>query len=174
MIYVLLILLGFATRFLPHPANFTAVGAIALFSGYYVKNKKLAVALPLAIMVLSDWKIGFYQWQLITSVYLSFVVVVLLGIFLRRRRWFFALPTSLLCTVIFFLITNWAVWQFTVWYPHNYSGLIACYAAGLPFIKNSFLGDFVYTLGLFSIAQLATLLAKRAKSKLSFVENAEK
>jgi len=169
MIYYLLILLGFVTRFLPHPANFTAIGAIALFSGYYLKNKKLAFALPMAIMLLSDWKLGFYQWQLLASVYLSFAFVVLLGTFIQKKKWFFSFPASLLSTVVFFLVTNWAVWQFTPWYPHNYAGLIACYASGLPFIKNSFMGDLIYTFGLFSAAQLAILVAKKTKSKLSFI-----
>ena len=166
MIYYLLILLGLLTRFLPHPANFTAVGAIALFSGYYLKNKKLAIAIPLAIMFLSDWRIGFYQWQLMASIYLSFVIVVLLGILIRQRKWLFALPTSLLGTIIFFLVTNWAVWQFTSWYPHNFSGLITCYFAGLPFVKNSFAGDLVYTFSLFSLTELVIFLTKEQSQKV--------
>ena len=113
MVYYLLILIGFLTRFLPHPANFTAIGAIALFSGYYLKDKRLAVAVPLLAMFLSDLIIGLYQWQLLASIYLSFAAVVFLGIIIKRRKWFFALPASLLGTAIFFLITNLAVWQFT-------------------------------------------------------------
>jgi len=165
MIYYLLILFGVLTRFLPHLPNFTAVGAVALFSGYYTKNKKLALVLPLVIMFLSDWKIGFYQWQIMASVYLSLAIVALLGVLIRQKKWFFALPTSLLGTIIFFLLTNGAVWLFTGWYPHNFAGLIASLAAGLPFLKNSFLGDLTYTFALFGAAELATLLAKKTESK---------
>jgi len=165
MIYYLLILLGILTRFLPHLPNFTAVGAIALFSGYYLKNKKMALIVPLVVMFLSDWKIGFYQWQIMASVYLSLVIVALLGILIRQKKWFFALPTSLIGTIIFFLLTNGAVWLFTSWYPHNFAGLIASLAAGLPFLKNSFLGDLTYVFALFGAAELATLLAKKTESK---------
>jgi hypothetical protein len=165
MIYYLLILLGLLTRFLPHLPNFTAVGAVALFSGYYSKNKKLALVIPLVIMFLSDWKIGFYQWQIMASVYLSLVIGALLGILIRQKKWFFALPTSLAGTIIFFFITNGAVWLFTNWYPHNFAGLIACLAAGLPFLKNSFLGDLTYTFALFGAAELATFLAGKTESK---------
>ena len=165
MIYYLLILLGILTRLLPHFPNFTAVGAVALFSGYYLKNKKLALIAPLVVMFLSDWKIGFYQWQIMASVYLSLIIVVLLGILIRRKKWFFALPASLLGTIIFFLATNGAVWLFSTWYPHNFAGLIACLTAGLPFLKNSFLGDLTYVFALFGIAELATSLARKTQSK---------
>jgi hypothetical protein len=165
MIYYLLIIIGFLTRFMPHPMNFTAIGAIALFSGYYFKDKRIAFTVPMAIMLLSDWLIGFYQWQLLLSVYLAFALVVLLGIIIKNKRWFWSLPMSLAGTISFFLITNGAVWLFADWYPHTISGLMACYVAGLPFLKNTFLGDLTYTFIFFSIAQLAILLANRLEIK---------
>ena len=161
MIYYLLIIIGFLTRFLPHPANFTAVGAVALFSGYYLKDKRIAVAVPMLVMFLSDLILGFYQWHLLLSVYLSFGLVVLLGILIRKKKWYFALPTSILGTSIFFLITNGAVWLFAEWYPHTFAGLMTCYAEGLPFLKNNLAGDLTYTLALFGIAELAIYLAKK-------------
>lgn len=165
MIYYLLILIGFLTRFLPHPANFTAVGAVALFSGCYIKDKRLAFAVPLLIMFLSDIKLGFYQWQLLASVYLAFALVVLLGISMRNKKWFWSLAMSVIGTITFFLVTNWAVWQFADWYPHTFAGLMACYEAGLPFVKNNFAGDLTYTFVLFGIAELAGILAKKINFK---------
>lgn len=172
MIYYLLILIGFLTRFIPHPANFTAVGAVALFSGYYLKDKKMSIAVPIVIMFLSDWILGFYQWQLLLSVYVSFGIVVLLGILISKKKWYFALPTSILGTAIFFLITNGAVWLFAEWYPHTFAGLMACYAEGLPFLKNNVAGDLTYTFILFGIAELAIYLAKKnnLKGKRLFAE----
>lgn len=165
MIYYILILIGFLTRFMPHPMNFTAVGAIALFSGYYFKDKRIAFAVPMAIMLLSDWILGFYDWQLLASVYLSFALVVLLGIMIKDKKWFVALPTSLFGTVSFFLITNGAVWAFANWYPHTFAGLMACYAEGLPFVRNNFAGDLTYTLVFFGIAELAMYMARRMDVK---------
>ena len=165
MIYYLLMIIGFLTRFIPHPMNFTAVGAIALFSGYYFKDKRIAFAVPMAIMLLSDWYIGFYQWQLLASTYLSFALVVLLGILIKDKKWFIALPTSLIGTVLFFLITNGAAWAFTSWYPHTFSGLMLCYTKGLPFVKNNFLGDLTYTFLFFGITELAIFLSKKMDIK---------
>ncbi|MFA5013049.1 MAG: DUF6580 family putative transport protein [Candidatus Paceibacterota bacterium] len=165
MIYYALIIIGFLTRFLPHPMNFTAVGAIALFSGYYLKDKRVAFLIPMVIMLLSDWILGFYQWQLLASVYLSFAFTVLLGIFIKKQKWFAALGASLVGTASFFLITNWAVWQFADWYPRTLSGLLACYEAGLPFVKNNFAGDLFYTFVFFGIAELAIFFANRFEIK---------
>lgn len=167
MIYYILILFGILTRILPHAWNFTSVGAIALFSGYYIKNKKIAFAMPIAIMLLSDWKIGFYQWQIMASVYASFAVVVLLGVLIKNKKWYFALPTSIAGTIIFFLVTNYAVWQFGTWYPHTFAGFTQCMMAGLPFIKNSFMGDLSYTFVLFSVAEFAADLARRSKPSVA-------
>lgn len=167
MIYYILILLGVLTRILPHAPNFTAVAAVALFSGYYIKNKKLAFAAPIIIMLLSDWKIGFYQWQIMASVYASFAIVALLGVLIKNKKWYFALPTSLAGTIIFFLVTNYAVWQFGTWYPHTFAGLIESYVSGLPFIKNSFAGDLIYTFSLFSVAELAIYFARKSNPSVA-------
>lgn len=167
MIYYILILLGILTRILPHAPNFTAVAAVALFSGYYIKNKKIAFVVPMAIMLLSDWKLGFYQWQILASVYVSFAVVVLLGVLIKNKKWYFSLPTSLAGTIIFYLVTNYAVWQFGTWYPHTFSGLVECIASGIPFVKNSFAGDLMYTFVLFSVAELAVYFAKKTNPSVA-------
>ena len=146
---------------MPHPMNFTAVGAIALFSGYYFKDKRIAFFVPMVIMFLSDWKLGFYQWQLLASVYFAFALVVLLGIAIKNKKWFWSLPMSLLGTISFFLITNGAVWLFATWYPHTIAGLMTCYMEGIPFLRNAFAGDLTYTFIFFSAAQLAIVLANR-------------
>ncbi len=163
MIFYILILLGVLTRILPHSPNFTAVAAVALFSGYYIKNKKLAFAVPIVIMLLSDWKLGFYQWQIMASVYASFSIVALLGVLIKNKKWYFSLPTSLAGTTIFYVVTNYAVWQFGTWYPRTFAGLVECMASGLPFVKNSFAGDLMYTFVLFSVAELAVYFARKTK-----------
>ena len=53
MIAYILILVGVLMRFLPHAPNFVPVAAIAVFAGAYL-NKRIAVLVPLAIIVISD------------------------------------------------------------------------------------------------------------------------
>jgi hypothetical protein len=57
---------------------------------------------------------------------------------------------SVLGSVLFFLITNFAVWYGSAFYPQTPAGLLACYTAGLAFYNqqsffiNSLLGDLFY------------------------------
>lgn len=168
MSYLAIIVLGISTRLLPHLPNFTAVAATALFSGYYIKDKRAAFSIPLLIMLISDFFLGFYQWQLMLATYTSFAIVVILGIFIQKQKWHFALPTSLIGSVLFFLLTNWAVWKFGGWYPADLSGLMTSYMEGLPFLKNSLLGDFVYTLGFFGSLEILKYLSQRSPAKLFY------
>jgi hypothetical protein len=141
----LLILLGIICRFLPHPANFAPIGAIAIFGALYLP-KKWSVILPLAAMFASDIFIGFYTWQIMLSVYFSFILIAGIGLLVRKNKKFHTiLGGTLLGSVIFFLLTNFAVWAFGTMYLHNLSGLIQSYYMALPFFRNSLLGDIFYT-----------------------------
>ena len=56
-----LILAAAASRLLPHPPNFTPIGAVALFGGACLADKRLAFLVPLAAMFLSDLVIGLHR-----------------------------------------------------------------------------------------------------------------
>src|SRR3954464_12230850 len=71
------ILVAAVLRLVPHPPNFTPIGAMALFSGAYLGRRPLAFAAPLGAMVLSDAILGFYSGMWIT--YLAVMLIVLVG-----------------------------------------------------------------------------------------------
>ncbi|MFY9484086.1 MAG: DUF6580 family putative transport protein [Patescibacteria group bacterium] len=150
----LLIFLGLAARLLPHSANFTPVGAIGLFGGAQLP-KRLALALPLIAVFISDLIIGFYTWQVMLSVYLGFLVYGLAGLWIRQDYSIKRMVAGTLgASVFFFLLTNAAVWAFTPLYPHTLTGLSESYLAALPFFRNSLLGDFFYTGAFFGVYEL--------------------
>jgi hypothetical protein len=141
----LLILLGISSRLLPHPANFAPIAAIGLFSGIYLP-KKYALIIPGIALILSDWFLGFYVWQVMVAVYASFAIVGLIGLTIKNnKKIHIILGGTLLGSIIFFLVTNWAVWAFTPMYAHNVNGLLQSYFMALPFFKNTLLGDLFYT-----------------------------
>jgi len=143
-IYILLTL-GMVARLLPHAPNFTPIGAIAIFGGLYLP-KRLSIALPLLVMLASDIFIGFYDWKIMLSVYLGFVIVSLIALVIRKNPSFIKITAStLLGSTIFFLITNLAVWLFGTMYQFNLTGLLNCYYMAIPFFRNSLLGDIFYT-----------------------------
>lgn len=142
---LLLILLGVSTRLLPHPANFTPIAAIALFAGIYLP-KKYALIVPMVAMFISDIVLGFYLWPVMVSVYFTFAITSILGLAIQKhKKAANILGGTLLASILFFLITNWAVWAFGTMYAHNFNGLIQSYIMALPFFKNTLLGDLFYT-----------------------------
>lgn len=145
IITYLLIILAIATRFVPHPANFTAIGAIALFSGLYLSRRQ-ALALPLIAMLISDIFIGFYSPYIMGSVYLGFALTVLLGQYLKNKIQFGNIVLGAVAgSTIFFLLTNTAVWAFGTMYTHNLFGLFQSYYMALPFWRNELLGNLFYS-----------------------------
>src|SRR5215208_5812252 len=51
---VTMILAAASTRIIPHPWNFTAVGAMCLFGGAYFQRRWASILVPLAALLLSD------------------------------------------------------------------------------------------------------------------------
>ncbi len=152
---ILLLLIGIITRFLPHPANFTAIGAIAIFGGLYLP-RRWAIIGPLLAMFVSDIFIGFYSWPIMFSVYLGFVIMGIIGLWARQNKKISTITGgTLIGGALFFLITNWAVWAFGTMYAHNLTGLAQSYYMALPFFKNSLLGDLCYTAILVGGCELA-------------------
>jgi len=179
-----LIFLAAALRLAPHPWNFTPVGAIALFSGALVRDRRLAFLFPVLVMFATDAIIGFNK--LSPLVYASFVLSVLIGRAVVGARFSAsqrakrgsqsgsetnaktrALPRIAAATFLgslqFFLITNFGVWAFLGSYPRTSVGLAACYLAGVPLFWNTLAGDAVYNALLFGAFFLAERFAPRLR-----------
>jgi hypothetical protein len=143
-----------ALRIVPHPWNFTPIGAMALFSGALLRDRRLAFLFPLLALFAGDIFIGFHK--LIPIVYASFLINVAIGLWLRDHRTATRISlATLLGATQFFLVTNFSVWQFLGGYPHTAGGLVACYIAGIPFLWNTLAGDAVYAALLFGSFALA-------------------
>lgn len=150
LLIIALVMVAIFARLIPHLPNFTPVGAVAIFSGHYLP-KKFAYIIPLAIMLVSDSIVGFYSLQIMAAVYLSFLISVWLGSTISLSRPVGpTLRSTLAGSVIFFLITNAAVWAYSPMYPPTFSGLWESYWSALPFFRNTVLGDLFYVSVLFT------------------------
>lgn len=148
-----------ASRLMKHPFNFTPIAAMALFAGCYLQ-KRWAVVLPLAAMFVSDIFIGFYDWQVMVSVYIAIALAFFVGWYLRNRvKWYSVILAALISSLTFFVLTNFAVWAFFTWYPHTWVGLVSCFMLALPFFRNTLIGDVVYSGVFFGIYELVLKLA---------------
>ncbi|WP_337244195.1 DUF6580 family putative transport protein [Luteimonas sp. gir] len=161
-----MILLAALSRLLPLPPNFAPIEAIALFGGAYFARRGLALAVPLLAMALSDVALGIARGGAyveyfttpaylpsIAANYLCIALTCVLAFGLRGRvtgpR---VLGYSLAGSVLFFLVSNFAVWlsaSFNPAYPACSQGLPACYAAALPFFKTTLLSTLFYSALLF-------------------------
>lgn len=131
-------------RLIPHMPNFTPVAAIALFGGAYFSRKAFAFIVPFAALLLSDIFLGFHNYML--AVYVSFALTVGLGILMSKKvNVATILGGAIGSAVLFFLITNFAVWVLTPQYTKDFAGLVSCYTMALPFFNNGILGDIFYS-----------------------------
>ncbi len=164
-VLALMILLAALSRLMPHPPNFTPVGAMALFGAAYFSRRYLAFVIPFVALWASDLFLNnvvyakmypeYYQgftWFGNTWVYASFALIVVLGFLcLKKVKPLQLIGTSLLASMLFFLLTNFGVWASSLGtiYTKDFTGLMACYGAGLPFFWNTILGDVLYVGALF-------------------------
>lgn len=143
-------------RLLPHPPNFAPVESMALFAGAVFLDKRLAILVPLVAMAISDiglallFGAGYGFHKLLPVVYACIAATVVLGFLLRGRIGVLSVgAASVVSALGFFAITNFFVWWGSSFYPQTAQGLIACYVAALPFLKNAIAGALVYSLILF-------------------------
>lgn len=143
-----------ASRLIPHLPNFSPIAAMALFGGATLADKRLAFGIPLLALLLSDAVLGFHSGML--AVYGSFALIVLLGFGLRSNRTLAAVGrTALAGSLLFFIITNGAVWAAGTLYPVTLAGLGECFVAAIPFFRNTLAGDAFFTAVLFGGFALA-------------------
>jgi len=152
-VLTLMVFIAAFVRLLPHPPNFAPIAAMALFGGAYFSKKTFAFIIPLAAMFLTDMIIGIYSYAWI--VYLSFAVIVVLGIvMLKKVSVKNLILASVTASVSFFAITNFGVWALGTLYPKTPAGLMASYTAAIPFFQNSLIGDLFFVGVMFGVYEL--------------------
>jgi hypothetical protein len=160
-------------RLAPHAPNFTPVAASALFAGVVLRSRTLALAVPLAAMLVSDLILGGYDWGVMVVVYAALALPALLGRYGRARGAIVLVPLALSSSLFFFATTNFAVWAFSGMYAHDLAGLTHCYVAALPFLQNTLIGDLFWTTLLFGGWWIAKLLfTPAADDMLSSIRHA--
>ncbi|HLB32454.1 MAG TPA: DUF6580 family putative transport protein [Patescibacteria group bacterium] len=140
-----------ASRFLPHPPNFTAVGAGALYGGRYFRGP-IKYFVPLGAMLISDIFLGWHRT--IPFVYGALLFNVWLGARIARQpKWYNIVGGAAVSSAVFYLVTNFGVWLVGSWYPHTVAGLVNCYVLALPFARWTLAGDLAFTVVFFGLTE---------------------
>ncbi len=147
-----IVLAAALARLIPHPWNFTPIGAMALFGGACFVNRRTAYLLPMAAMLLSDLVLGITHyglWKMVAIqpvVYACILATTAIGQLIPDRRSVWQVATATLAgSILFYLVTNLAAWATMHTYPLTASGLMHCYWDAIPFFRNGVAGDVTYT-----------------------------
>lgn len=149
LLIVLVSALGLIFRLIPHVPNFSPFLAIVMFSAVYTSHKK-SLIIPFVALFISDLFLGFYHWPVMIAVYGSYALMAVLGIWLKKHKSALNITTGALASgLLFFVITNLAVWASSDWYEHSLSGLAYCFTLAVPFFRMTILSNIIYTALLF-------------------------
>lgn len=155
--FALLIVAAALYRIVPgRPFGFEPMIAMAIFGGAVVSDKRLAIGLPLFAMLLSDLLYegftragilqmpGFYEGQWVN--YLLIAGLTLFGIFIRRVSFGSVASAALVAPLVYFLLSNTAVWMSGGGYarPLTGAGWLMALEDGLPFLKWSIVSSLVF------------------------------
>lgn len=168
-VFLLIVAVGVGSRFwLADFPNFKPVAALCLFAGFFFRSYAIALVALVSVLLISDWQLGSYQWQVALAVYGSMAIACSLGWLIKKRLSHhlsgisgrqlggFVL-SSLIMSTTFFVFTNFAVWQFCGWYAGDPEGCIACFSAAIPFYRWTLMGDLTFTLVIVGVYQTACI-----------------
>lgn len=158
----MLVLTAALYRIVPgRPFGFEPMIAMAIFGGAVISSKRLAFALPLAAMLLSDALYeglthanilnmpGFYEGQWLN--YLLLAGISFFGIAMKRINVQNVALAAISAPLVYFVLSNTGTWIFGGGYarPITFAGWMQAMADGLPFLKWSVLGSLAFSAVLF-------------------------
>lgn len=145
-------------------ANFSSIGAMALFGGAYFDKQWKGFAFPLFTLFISDFILqqtvfrsygnGFlysgWYW-----VYGAFALMTVAGrIILKNVTASNFIISVIVCVVIHWVVTDVGVWIGSTIYSQNLGGFAECLVAAIPFEWRFLAGTLVYGIILFGSFEL--------------------
>ena len=147
-----------ASRFIPHPPNFTSLIALSFYLPALL-GVRFIPALILSFII-TDFLIGFHATILFT--WGSVIIIGLLSkyfVFSIYKR----ISGALIGACIFFLITNFGVWSFGS-YGYDLNGLILCFTLALPFFGYTLISTLLFSAVIETIYRFFKLAFKKTNS----------
>lgn len=127
-----------ASRFIPHPPNFTSLLALS----FYVPALLGLKFLPALILsfIITDLFIGFHGLVFFTWGSIIFIGLISKYFTKNLKNRIFG---CLLGVLLFYVVTNFGVWSLGS-YGYTLSGFISCYTLALPFLGNTLISTVIF------------------------------
>ena len=128
-----------ASRFIPHPPNFTSLLALSFYVPVILGMRFIPALL--ICFAITDYFIGFHS----TTVF-TWGSVILIGLLSRHfnKNILVRISGALMGCCIFFIITNFGVWSLGS-YGYSIEGFILCYTLAIPFFAYSLISTFMFS-----------------------------
>lgn len=147
-----------------HFANFSSIGAVALFGGAYFKDHVKAFAFPLISLFLSDFILASTIYSKYSNgflyegwywTYLAFALMVLVGrVLLKKINVVTLLASTLTIVFIHWIVTDFGVWFQNSSYTQDFAGFWLCLERAIPFEIRFLEGTLIYGAILFGAFEL--------------------
>tara|TARA_B110000902_G_C13881210_1_gene426779 strand:+ start:22 stop:504 length:483 start_codon:yes stop_codon:yes gene_type:complete len=143
-----------ASRFIPHPPNFTSLLALSFYIPAILGIRFLPVLI--VSFLITDLIIGFHNVTLFT-----WGSVLLIGLmskfFIKNIK--SRISGSLIGALLFFIITNFGVWSLGS-YGYTIEGFLTCYTLAIPFFGNTIISTLICS-GIIEITMNRSILLKK-------------
>ena len=128
-----------ASRFIPHPPNFTSLIALSFYIPILLGIKFIPVLI--ISFLITDLMIGFHGVMFFTMG--SVVFIGLISQYFNKNL-ISRFSGVLLGACLFYLITNFGVWSLGS-YGYTLEGLVVCYTLAIPFFGYTILSTVIYS-----------------------------
>ena len=128
-----------ASRFIPHPPNFTSLIALSFYVPLFL-GKRFIPAL-LICFIITDIFIGFHTIVVFTW---GSVIIISLTSYIFQKNIYMRIIGAVCGSLVFYIISNFGVWSLGS-YGYSFDGLLICYIAAIPFYTNTLISTILYS-----------------------------
>ena len=128
-----------ASRFIPHPPNFTTLLALSFYVPALLGIRYLSVLI--LSFIITDLIIGFHGVTAFT--WGSIIIIGFMSKFFVSSI-ILRVSGALLGACLFFLITNFGVWSLGS-YGYKFEGVLLCYTLAIPFFVYNLISTFLFS-----------------------------
>ena len=128
-----------ASRFIPHPPNFTSLIALSFYVPLFLGKRFIPVLL--FCFIITDIFIGFHTIVVFTW---GSVIIISLTSYIFQKNIYMRIIGAVCGSLVFYIISNFGVWSLGS-YGYSFDGLLICYIAAIPFYSNTLISTILYS-----------------------------